>query len=201
MKANRARLNNKVLCISLSGLLSCTIPAEKIENKDLSIVRQNSKYVTIVHSRSGNTAVMARALSELLQTDYIRIEAPDGIGDSFFSSPNRNKIIEIKPKTVNLEKYSLVIIGSPIWYWYPTAVIYSFLKNNSLKDKKVILFYSYEGGISKAAVSEWQEMVKSSEGKVIDVIGINRKIFKSGKEIENEIKRIVEMKKNQWMEN
>ncbi|MCC6276123.1 MAG: hypothetical protein IT569_09715, partial [Leptospiraceae bacterium] len=61
--------------------------------------------------------------------------------------------------------------------------------------------YSYEGGISKAAVSEWQEMVKSSEGKVIDVIGINRKIFKSGKEIENEIKRIVEMKKNQWVEN
>ncbi len=173
--------------------------SENLTNKDLRIIRQNSKAVTIVHSRSGNTASVAMTLSEILQTDYFRIEGPEGIGNSFFSSPNRNKELLIKPESVELQNYSLVILGSPIWYWHPTAVIFSFIKKHNLANKKVILFYTFEGGVWKSAIAEWKVLVEKQGGFVIDVIEINRKVHKTKIEIDSEIKKIIESKKDYWL--
>lgn len=182
-------------------IAACTGPAQRVSPDDLAVYRKGASSLVVVHSRSGNTAKMGLLVSEMLNADYIRLVVPEGSGDSFFSSPGRNSDVKYFPRdSVNLTKYRLVFLGSPIWYWHPTAFIYSFIRNNDLVGKKVVLFYTFEGGIARDAVGEWKELVNQRGGEVIDVVSINRKIHKTDEALLAEVAAQVKLKSSQWVD-
>jgi hypothetical protein len=99
---------------------------------------------------------------------------PAGSGDGFFRTPNRHKPVHYSAP-IDLAPYHLIFLGSPIWYWRPTAFIYAFVRDHDFSGKRVVLFYTNEGGLSKDALGEWRSLVESRGGRVVDVIGIDRK--------------------------
>jgi len=142
---------------------------------------------------------MGMLISEQMNSDYVRLDVPEGSQDSLISVPRRNEFVEITPQKIDLSKYRLVFLGSPVWFWHPNAFIYSFIKNNDFASKKVVLFYTYEGGLAEDAIEEWKGLVEQSGGTVIDVIGINRSVFKTGEALEAEVNATIDRQKSLWM--
>lgn len=193
-------MKQKVLCFLflISFIVSCTAPAQILTQRDLKIARPGAASLVVVHSRTGNTASVGLQISEAMRSDYIRLKTPGKAGDNYMNSPNRNEDASIEPRTVDLRKYELIFLGSPIWYWHANAFIYSFIRNNDLSGKKVVLFYTYEGGISKGAVDEWKSLVQKKGGNVIDVVSINRKHFKTPEALQLETKAVIAKNKSIW---
>lgn len=191
-------MKEKVFSLALLVAAACTPPAQRLSPADLSIKRSQAKSVVIVHSRSGNTAALARVISDQMNADYFRLEVPEGSGDHFLSAPNRNKKVEIRPERIDLGMYELVFLGSPIWYWNPTAFIFEFIRSHDFTGKKVVLFYTNEGGLAEGASAEWTALVESRGGQVIDFFGINRKKLE-GRPIDTEAARIVNERRARWV--
>jgi len=164
----------------------------------MSITRPGAETLVVVQSRTGNTAGLGLHISEITSADYLRLETPAGFGDSYISYNSRNNEVPVKPLKVNLAKYRLVFLGSPIWYWYPTAFIYAFIKNNDLSGKNVVLFFTNQGGLGDNAISEWKALVRDHGGPVIDVLGIDRSDLKTDEAFQAKVKDLVEKHKSAW---
>jgi flavodoxin len=178
---------------------SCSPPqAQRLTPEDMSILRPGATALVVVQSRTGNTARLGLHISEITSADYLRLETPAGFGDSYLSYNSRNNEVPVKPLKVNFAKYRLVFLGSPIWYWHPTAFIYTFIKNNDLSGKKVVLFFTNQGGLGDNAISEWKSLVRDQGGTVIDVLGIDRSDFKTDDAFRAKVKDLVEKHKSAW---
>lgn len=155
------------------------VPAAETPLPDQMIdFRPEARAIVVVQSRSGHTARVGRALARGLEASYVRLAVPPGSGDGFFSTPNRNKLVDHDPPQVDLAHYDLVLLGCPIWYWRPTAFIYSFLKRHDLHGKRVVLFFTFESSLSKDALSEWSRLVEARGGRVVDVLAFDRRKLK-----------------------
>ena len=201
MRIKSAFTTNIFLFFLLTACLysSCTPPqAQRLTPRDLSIERPGATALVVVQSRTGNTALLGMHISETMAADYIRLETPPGYGDTYIAYTSRKKEVPIRPEKKDLSKYRLVFLGSPIWYWHPTAFIYTFIKNNDLSGKKVVLFFTNQGGLGDDAIDEWKALVRKQGGTVIDVLGINRNEFETYKALLAEIKAQVGKHKPGW---
>lgn len=173
-------------------------PAQKLSKDDLSISRKGAGALVVVHSRSGFTAAAGLEISKALQADYIRLAVPEGAGDNYLKAPNRQENVPVTPETIDLTRYRIVFLGSPIWWWHATPYIYSFIRKNDFTGKKVVLFYTNQGGIDKGAVDEWKRLVASKNGRVIDVIALDRKELKD-ESVESAASKIIVQRKEAWL--
>ena len=201
MKANAMISTKRIGLILLLTLLclGCIGPAQKLTPADMSIIRPNASSIVVVHSRTGNTAHMGQLISDAIHADYVRLDVPDGSQDSLISVSNRHENMEITPQKIDLSKYQLVFLGSPIWFMHPTAFIYSFIKKNDFNSKNVVLFYTYGGTIADDAVGEWKGLIHQRGGTVIDVIGIKRSSSKTNETLDVEVNAIIDRQKSIWM--
>jgi flavodoxin len=202
MKANAMISTKRTWLILLLTLLcqGCIGPAQQLTPADISITRPDASSIVVVHSRTGNTARMGQLISDAINADYVRLDVPEGSQDSLISVPNRHENMEITPQKIDLSKYQLVFLGSPIWFMHPTAFIYSFIKNNDFTSKNVVLFYTYGGTIADDAIGEWEGLIQQRGGTVIDVIGIERSSSKTSEALEVEVNAIIDRQKSMWME-
>lgn len=181
--------------------LGCIGPAQQLTPADKSIIRPDASSIVVVHSRTGNTAHVGRLVSDAINADYIRLDVPEGSQDSLISVPSRHENMKITPQKIDLSKYQLVFLGSPIWFMHPTAFIYSFIKNNDFTLKNVVLFYTYGGSIADDAVAEWEGLIQQKGGKVIDVIGIQHSSSQTREALEVEVNAIIDRQRSKWIEN
>ncbi len=194
------RMVKSLMLLSLLLLLSCIGPAQQLTPPDMSVTKSNASSLVVVHSRSGNTAKLGQAISEKMRADYIRLEVPTGSGDSLMDFPNRNETVEIKPLKVDMSKYQIVFLGSPIWAHHPTAFIYTFVKNNDFTSKKVVLFYTYNGGIASDAMDEMKALVEKQGGTVIDAFGMNGRYFDMDETAKSEINAVIHQHESLWID-
>jgi hypothetical protein len=179
-------------------LLSCNPPAEQLREDQLRVTRPGATALVAVYSRSGNTARVGRALAETLGADYLRLRGKGGEGDGFFSTPRAFRPTAVDPPTVDLAPYRLVLLGAPIWYWRPSAVATSFLAALDLRGKKVVLFFTYQGGVWKSGLARWQKLVEDRGGQVAGVISINRKKLARGETEESQSLAQLEAQRAGW---
>jgi flavodoxin len=161
-------------------LLGCVPPAEAPRPDQMIDLRSGARAIVVVHSRSGHTARVGRSLAQGLDASFVRLAVPSGSGDGFWSTPNRHNAVEYTPLQVDLAHYDLVLLGCPVWYWRPTAFMYSFIKRHDFRGKRVVLFFTYESSYSKDAIPEWTRMVEERGGHVVDVLPFNRRKLDDG---------------------
>jgi len=115
------------------------------------------KTAVIYYSCQGNGVLVAEILKAELNADIFRIETLDdkkrkGFSLMFWGGSQvfMGKEPPIKPLSVDIGAYDLVIFGSPVWASSPAPAINSFLRKNSITGKKIALFCCHGGGPGKA---------------------------------------------------
>lgn len=99
--------------------------------------------VMIYYSLEGNTESAARAISDILGCDILRIEPkkeyPTGKVTKFLwggKSAVMSETPELKPYSFDGAKYDLIIFGSPVWASNIAPPIRTFIRDNDLSEKK-----------------------------------------------------------------
>jgi len=115
------------------------------------------KTAVIYYSYNGNSAQVAEILKAELNADIFRIETLDnkkrkGFFLMFWGGGQVFRGIKppLKPLSVDINAYDLIILGTPVWAGSPTPAIASFLSKNSITGKKIALFCCHGGGKGKA---------------------------------------------------
>jgi multimeric flavodoxin WrbA len=108
------------------------------------------KILLAYYSRTGNTRVVAEAISKKLGCDLEEITEPKNrsglMGYMSAGSDAQKAIITmINPMKRNVKDYDLVIVGTPIWAWNISAPIRSYLTANRGKFHQLAFYITLDG--------------------------------------------------------
>jgi len=107
----------------------------------------------------GNTEVMARMITDLIDCDVYRIEAADPYPAAYDAAVDRNgreQRADARPAIANpldsIEQYDTVLIGSPIWNVRTPMIMSTIAESHDFTGKKVLPFVTYAvSGLGRAA--------------------------------------------------
>jgi flavodoxin len=168
------------------ALSSCsTKSAEKADSADAS----TDKVLVLYYSQTGATKIIAEELQTQLGADIARIEAKDAYPDDYDATIarwrkelNDSILPEINPIGVNLDDYSTIFLGYPIWGGTYALPVATFLSENSLKGKKVVTFATFGSGGLSSSTKQLAEA--QPEATVIQGYGVrNARLDKAKDEI------------------
>lgn len=208
---------NKAIPITISLLLkftliSCTaVDNTSSDKKSNTITDSSSKEKILIvyfsragenyavgHIRVGNTAVMAGYIRDFTGGAIFEIVPKVPYPDSYeetktisINEANNNLRPEIKDSIPDLDKYSFVFVGSPIWYNGPPMIMRTFYETykEKLKTKIVIPFGTHEG----SGVSSCTDLLKEyfPDIKTYDAFGLRgRDVRKSRDNVETWLRGI-----------
>jgi flavodoxin len=108
------------------------------------------KILLVYYSRTGNTRLIAEAISKKLGCDLEEITEPKNRNGlmgymSAGSDAQKEIITAINPTKQDVEDYDLVIVGTPIWAWNISAPIRSYLTANRGKFPNVAFYITLDG--------------------------------------------------------
>ena len=114
------------------------------------------KTAIIYYSYEGNCALVSKIIKEALNADIFEIKTVNekkrtGFGMYFWGGAQVVWRIKpaLKPLSVDLNAYDLIILGTPVWAASPAPAIISFLHRNKITGKKLALFCCHGGGMGK----------------------------------------------------
>ena len=163
--------------------------------------------LVVYYSRSGNTEAMAREIARKFDADILQIKAERysldyrGWRNAANDADDKVTRVQIKPDKVDLEKYRLVFLGSPIWWYRPAPPLWTFVENNYFKDKNLILFNTFNSRFKSEEIEIFRKEIEKKGGRLIDHIFIRRgRVYyqKSGEQLIGESREIVEEKMKEW---
>ena len=98
----------------------------------------------------GNTEVLARMISDLIDCDLYRIEAADPYSDDYDATVERNvreQNSDARPDIANprdsISQYDTVLVGSPIWNARPPMIMTTFLERYDFTGKAIHPFVTF----------------------------------------------------------
>lgn len=146
-------MNRRILLKSaLTGLLAGFGAAQAVP--------KNAKSIIVFYSRSGHTASLAKALSEVTGAEVLRIESEPPYPADYEKTIERfqaeraaGELPLIRPIGKALSSYDVIYIGSPTWGGHLSYPIQRFLLESKLKGKRLCLFTS-QGGSGEASTPE-----------------------------------------------
>ena len=119
------------------GILLLALPCHADQDESNGIL-------VVYYSRTGNSEIFAQALSSHLATDHLKItDRKDRSGawgfirsalDSTFGTA-----ADIEPLQPDLSPYTVIVLVSPIWNWKLCTPIRTFINENDLQGKKVLV--------------------------------------------------------------
>ena len=108
------------------------------------------KKIVCYFSATGTTKEVASKLNEYVKGDLFEIKPVKDytVEDlNYMNSENRSSIEmnqgvkpDIKERVSNIDEYDTVYLGFPIWWYTAPTIIYKFLEENDLSNKKIYVF-------------------------------------------------------------
>ncbi|MES0489379.1 MAG: flavodoxin [Leptospirales bacterium] len=138
-----------------------------------------TRVLVIYFTRSGNTEVFANEIARAMDADIIRLEAPQysldlsgqqKAGDDAWDE----NITEVIPKKIDMSKYTLVFLGSPIWWYNPAVPLRSFVYTNNFKGNNVVLFNTFNSRFKQEKIDTFAKEIENRGGKFIDHVWVKR---------------------------
>ena len=119
-----------------------------------------SKILVSYFSASGVTKKVAEKIATAIEGDLFEIEPIEKYTNEDLDWTNKqsrstiemnNKSFRppVKNKVSNIEEYSVVVIGFPVWWYTAPTIINTFIEENNLTGKDVYVFVT-SGGSSSA---------------------------------------------------
>ena len=163
--------------------------------------------LVVYYSRSGNTEAMAKEIARKFEADLVRIESEKySLDYKGWRHANRDAdekvLAEIEPKTIDMEKYRLVFLGAPIWWFRPAPPLWTFVDKSDFSDKNVVLFNTFNSRFKSEEIDEFGQKIEEKGGRFIDHIYVRRgRVYHqmSGKQLIEESREIVDKKVQEWI--
>ena len=114
------------------------------------------KKLVVFYSLEGNTKFIAQNLAKEIGADILELKPEKEIPKieplkHFWGGKQvvMKETPKLKKYDINLADYDTLIIGTPVWSFNFSPPIRTFLKENKIKNKKIILFCTSEGSKGK----------------------------------------------------
>ena len=114
------------------------------------------KKSVVFYSLEGNTKFIAQNLAKEIGADILELKPEKEIPKieplkHFWGGKQvvMRETPKLKKYDINLGEYDTLIIGTPVWSFNFSPPIRTFLKENKIKNKKIILFCTSEGSKGK----------------------------------------------------
>lgn len=141
-------------------------------------VAANSRTAVVYYSRSGNTALMAQRIAEVLHARIDRLEAPDyhvGLpGWARAMLDARKHVAAITPGAIDLSACDSVYLGSPIWLYSPAPPIWQFVDLNDFEGKHVVLFNTFNSQFQPEYIEAFKARVMKRGAKSFEHRSVRR---------------------------
>ncbi|WP_143516446.1 flavodoxin [Pseudomonas sp. B14(2017)] len=120
-------------------------------------IAPTSRTAVVYFSRSGNTALVARHVTQRLNATLFPLDAPDyrlgmgGLAHAVMDANTRRSkpevLPDITPRTIDLKPFDTVWLGSPVWLYSPAPPIWAFVEHNRFDGQRVVLFNTFNSHI------------------------------------------------------
>lgn len=159
----------KFIITALLGLLiSTTSCAKKTEKATSMEENKDSKVLVAYFSATGTTKHVAEDLAKVMDATLFEItpETPYTSADLDWRDENSRSSVEmhdatsrpaIKDKVKDIEKYDVVFIGYPIWWYVAPTIINTFIDENNLSGKRIISFATSGGSPIEPCIEALQK--------------------------------------------
>jgi len=142
-----------------------------------------SKKLVAYFSASGETAVLAKTLAEMVSADLYEIKpkVPYTKADLNWNDKKSRSSIEmndqsfrpaIADKDANIAAYDVVFVGFPIWWYIAPTIINTFLGSYDFSGKTIVLFATSGGSGLGKTIEYLQPSVSGTatwkEGKLLN---------------------------------
>ncbi|MCE5222139.1 MAG: flavodoxin [Clostridium sp.] len=113
--------------------------------------KDNLRILVVYYSFDGNTKLIAESIVEEIHGDILPLEVEKPIANNKkkYLVGGKQVILKEKPMLIpyefKAENYDVLFIGTPIWAWNYAPALRTFFAENSIKNKKIVLF-SCNGG-------------------------------------------------------
>ena len=129
-------------------------------------------------SASGKTENVARLLAKALGADIFEIEPEipykkadlnwmDKNSRSTLEMKDRSSRPEIKSHVENMEQYSVIFLGFPIWWYREPSIIDTFLEEYDFAGKTIVLFAT-SGGSGFGKTAQGLKGIVSPQARIIE---------------------------------
>jgi flavodoxin len=113
------------------------------------------KSLVVYYTRTGNTKFVAETIAAEMGSDIEEVvDLKNRQGKLGWMSAGRDgtagKETQIAQTTRVPSDYDLVIIGTPIWAWRPSAAIRTYLGKNDFSGRKLALFFTMDSNLKQA---------------------------------------------------
>lgn len=126
--------------------------------------------LVVFYSLEGNTKFIAETISKELGGEIAEIQPVKQIPTSGFRKYlwGGKQVMfkdkpDIEPINVDLSKYDLIILGTPVWASRFAPVFNTFLENHKIEDKKIALFCCHGGGKEGKTFVDFKEKLKGND--------------------------------------
>ena len=127
------------------------------------------KTLVAYFSCSGETKKVAIGISKLVNGDIYEIEPEipytsndldwqDKKSRSTIEMEDKNSRPKIKNKLDNMDEYSTIYLGFPIWWYVAPRIINTFLESYDLSNKKIVLFCTSGGSSIDNSYNELKKL-------------------------------------------
>ena len=145
-------------------------------------MNSEKKILIAYFSAQGTTKKVAENLSIVIKSDLYEIkpeieytkEDLKWINENARSSiecKNEDSRPKLKDKNANIEKYDIIFLGFPIWWYNAPPIIKTFLESYNFNNKTIILFGTSGGSQFGDTVKKLNKYVKGAkiiEGKMLN---------------------------------
>ena len=146
--------------------------------------------VVIYYSQSGTTKAVAEQFAAQTGSDIIELVPATPYPDTYQGTieESREECMQgigrpLVQSKFNLKKYDTIYLGYPIWYGTYAPPITTFLADNDLTGKKLVLFCTYGSGGRKASAAKIAE--ECPEAEILGSFGLAaRRIDSAAEEVE-----------------
>lgn len=137
----------------------------------------------------GNVAKMANWIQEEVGGELFSIKVKEPYSSNYDECLDRaseekadSTRPELETQVEGISKYDTIFIGYPNWWYTAPMAIFSFIENNDLSGKKIILFCSHGTGGLARSVRDIREALPKDVKLETNVIGIYRDDIPEGQE-------------------
>lgn len=115
------------------------------------------KVMIVYYSLEGNTELIAKTIEEECNGKLVKLELEKEFPKKGFmkfvwggKQVVLNEKPSLKPYNIEIDKYDLIILGTPVWAGSYAPAFRTFFEKTKIQNKKIAFFACYSGGEGKA---------------------------------------------------